>query len=343
MPLSISIIIPAFNIERYLTGCLDSILSQVNDDVEVIIVNDGSTDNTGNVADYYALNYDFIKVLHQSNQGVSTARNRGLLTAIGDYIWFVDGDDLIADNAIVLLIRWIKNDPVDVIFFKNQTFFVESKKISFTRFDNTILIGKDFINHIPDLIEQGIISYSSCDKVVKRDLLISNNINFDTELTYSEDYFWNYQLFNLINKFAYTNQVFYFYRKSREQSATTQLSLTHLYSALKALELTVKDIMLNSADINMKKSLLLYTSQNFFYILPEFYRSHELTSENSRKFYSVYQTYKESKVELSSVNKGSKVFENIYDWLSWNYTICLYSEMVYFRRKIQLYLLKKVK
>ncbi len=343
MSLAISIIIPAFNIEGYLPACIDSIVHQVNDEVEVIIVNDGSTDNTGKIADQYALNYSYITVIHQTNQGVSAARNRGLIEAQGDYVWFVDGDDLIADNSIALLIKWIKNDPADVVFFKNQTFIAESKEFFFTRFDNIILIEEGFIARFSDLIEQGIISYSSCDKIVKHDLLISNNINFDTELTYSEDYLWNYQLFNLINKFSYTNQVLYYYRKSREQSATTQLSLTHLYSALQALELTIENIKSSSADTKTLKSLLLYTSQNFFYILPEFYRSHELTPENSLKFYSIYQIYKDNNVELSSINKGSKVFEIIYDWLSWHNTVCLYSQIVYFRRKIQLYLLKKMK
>lgn len=344
MPQFISIIIPAFNIAGYLPACIDSIVHQVNNEVEVIIINDGSTDNTVNIADEYALNYSYITVIHQTNQGVSAARNRGLLEAEGDYVWFVDGDDLIADGAIDFLIKNLVIANVDVFFFRYTEFFNRVDVIKPVALNlNNVPTRQKIKAYSSCVVKQGIISYSPWDKVITRKFLVDNNLQFDTHLSYSEDYYWNYQVLKAIDTFACTEQVLYFYRKSREQSATTQLSLTHLYSALQALELTIENITSSSVDTKTLKSLLLYTSQNFFYILPEFYRSHELTPENSSKFYNIYQIYKDNNVELGSINKGSKVFEIIYSWLSWSNAVCLYSQTVYFRRKIQLYLLKKMK
>lgn len=340
MPLAISIIIPAFDIEAYLTPCLDSIVHQVNDNVEIIIVDDGSTDSTGSIADSFALEYDFIEVIHQSNQGVSVARNRGLLEATGDYVWFVDGDDFIADGAIALLIKWLKDDPVDIIFFKNLTFFTETKGFFSYAVNNTKFTKNNFINHISDLKKQGLISYSSCDKVVKRDLLVNNNINFDTELTYSEDYLWNYQLFKAIKRFSYTNQTFYFYRKNRVGSATTQLTSNHLDSAMKALTLSVKDIVTNYSSC---KKLLLFSSQVFFYTLPEFYRIGVLNKSIEADYYDVYQIYKKNNVQLSAFNRGAKTFDKLYRVLPWRYTIRLYSQLINIRRYLQSTLLKQTK
>ena len=91
----ISIIVPIYNIEKYLPRCLDSILAQTYKNLEVILVDDGSVDNSGMIADKYARNDQRINVIHQVNKGVSAARNAGLDLATGDYIGFVDGDDYI--------------------------------------------------------------------------------------------------------------------------------------------------------------------------------------------------------------------------------------------------------
>lgn len=117
MLLLISIIIPAFNAERYLSACLDSIIHQSNKSIEIIIVNDGSTDSTSVISDSYALNYNFIKVIHQSNQGVFLSRIKGLMIAKGEYIFYIDADDLIIKDTINRLVNTIEIKKYDIIFF----------------------------------------------------------------------------------------------------------------------------------------------------------------------------------------------------------------------------------
>ena len=96
----LSFIIPVYNVEAYLIECVESIISQIEDNCEVILVNDGSTDNSGKICDEYALNYAFINVIHKENGGLSSARNAGLKCAKGEYIAFIDSDDRIASNSV---------------------------------------------------------------------------------------------------------------------------------------------------------------------------------------------------------------------------------------------------
>ena len=99
----VSIIIPIYNSEKYLKKCIDSILEQKYNNLEIILINDGSTDNSGKICDRLAIEDKRIKVIHKLNEGVSIARNKGLEMAKGEYIFFIDSDDYIDENIISLL------------------------------------------------------------------------------------------------------------------------------------------------------------------------------------------------------------------------------------------------
>ncbi len=343
MSLAISIIIPAFNIAEYLTACLDSIVYQVNDEVEVIIVNDGSTDNTGNVANSYAFNYDFIKVLHQSNQGVSAARNRGLIEAQGAYVWFIDGDDLIADNALNALITNLHHYDVDIVFFRYHNFYrFPDSTTSVQQPLNTHLKAMHFESWLPKLLKFRHLSYSACDKIIKRHILLNNNITFKTTLKAAEDYYWNYEVFRVLKSFIFIDEIFYHYRKSRVGSATTVNSKGHLFATLQALESSVNEITSNTNKSNAKTQLL-YSSQLFFYNLPEFYKSGLIDKEIEQRFFSIYNTYQMHQVPLSDYNSGAKTFDKLYRVLPWHYAIRLYSQLINIRRHMQSILLEKTK
>ncbi|MCF2684354.1 glycosyltransferase, partial [Faecalicatena contorta] len=110
----ISIIVPIYNIEQFLPRCLDSILSQTYQNLEIILVDDGSTDDSGKIADRYAGKDERIKVIHQVNSGVSVARNHGLDQATGDYIGFVDGDDYVEPDMYEILMQIVTEYQVDI-------------------------------------------------------------------------------------------------------------------------------------------------------------------------------------------------------------------------------------
>lgn len=118
---TLSIIIPAYNIEKYLPRCLESIIRQQCKDLEVIIIDDGSNDDTPTICDTYAERYDYIKVTHKHNSGVSAARNLGLKKAIGKYIMFVDGDDSLVEDSLTKAIAMAIHDNADISIFRCQT------------------------------------------------------------------------------------------------------------------------------------------------------------------------------------------------------------------------------
>ena len=101
----ISIITPVYNVEQYLDACLQSILKQTYSTLEIILINDESTDKSGTICDEYQKKYNNIKVIHQKNSGPSIARNAGIDVAKGDYICFVDSDDIVSENFIDFLLK----------------------------------------------------------------------------------------------------------------------------------------------------------------------------------------------------------------------------------------------
>lgn len=111
----VSIIVPVYNIEKYISKCIESVLSQTFKDWELILVDDGSTDNSGKICDEYALKDNRIKVIHKENEGVTATRDRGVKEAQGEFLFFIDGDDYITDNALELLINKQKENDADLV------------------------------------------------------------------------------------------------------------------------------------------------------------------------------------------------------------------------------------
>ena len=118
----ISVIIPVYNVEDYLRECVDSVLCQTYGNFEIIIVNDGSTDSSGEICDEYIEKDERVTVIHQKNGGLSAARNTGLTEANGDYIYFLDSDDYIAENALDILLNIAEKDSSDIVFFDAVSF-----------------------------------------------------------------------------------------------------------------------------------------------------------------------------------------------------------------------------
>ena len=108
--MKLSLIIPVYNVEKYLEECLDSVIMQIIVDMEIILIDDGSKDNSGKICDKYAEKYNFIKVVHKKNEGVSVARNTGIKMAQGNYIFFLDSDDMLAPNILKKIEEDVKSE-----------------------------------------------------------------------------------------------------------------------------------------------------------------------------------------------------------------------------------------
>lgn len=125
MSVLVSVVIPVYNVEQYLNECVDSVLDQTYSDYEIILVDDGSTDNSGKLCDDYLSLDNRIKVIHRENGGLSAARNTGMDAATGDYIYFLDSDDYIESVTLERLVHTAKTDDADIVFFDGYVFYTD--------------------------------------------------------------------------------------------------------------------------------------------------------------------------------------------------------------------------
>ena len=210
----ISIIIPAYNVETYIDQCIKSVLNQTYKNYEIILVDDGATDNTGSICDMYGKNEN-IKVIHKKNGGLSDARNVGLELAGGKYVMFLDSDDYWNDTYFLKKIHErILSKDVDLIVFGYNK--ILNQKIIDTR------IPTCNATDICDLVRKDAFDICAWDKVIKRSLLTNNEISFRKNV-YSEDMEWCSKVFSTAKSCCVLSEAPYSYRQ-REGSITKTLS-----------------------------------------------------------------------------------------------------------------------
>lgn len=237
--LLISVIIPIYNVEHYLVDCLNSIVNQTYNNLEIILVNDGSPDNCGAICDQYAIKDQRIRVIHKENGGLSDARNVGLDMCIGDYISFVDSDDVIHPNFYDTLLKVILDYKVDIAFCSINQF---EESFSFPRYisnscDIIVWDRKEFRNSIFDFSYYPEI-VTACSKLYKRNYF--EKLRFERGRIY-EDTIILHHIVELTHKCVYIKQPLYYYRYNRESiTKTSSGAEKKLEDALYALKQRVE-------------------------------------------------------------------------------------------------------
>lgn len=223
--MTISIVIPVFNVKPYLDRCISSVLRQTYKDLEIIIVDDGSTDGSSELCDTLATLDGRITVVHQENQGLSSARNAGIIRATGEYVMFLDSDDAwLLDNGLELLMASCKPGS-DLIVFKNVDFWSYGRKTHAKNYDVELLNQlTDVQAMFSHLVRTQSLRISACFVVVKRKILIDNNLLFYKGII-SEDLTWSLHLWQHIQTAIIVNLDFYGYYH-RKNSITTSVSNT---------------------------------------------------------------------------------------------------------------------
>lgn len=214
----LSIIVPVYNVEKYISECMDSLLKQTYSNIEIILIDDGSKDKSGDICDYYARKNSCIKVIHKKNAGVSAARNDGLQVARGEYISFVDSDDVIADDIYSTLIDKIERTSSDCACCTYFNFDEKRVKSVEAQFQGICTGNKAF----EVLLEEPAYTVVIWNKVFKREVLCLDKecLLFEEGVTMGEDELWlSRVLCNTKNKMAFVNKPLYYWRR-RENSAT---------------------------------------------------------------------------------------------------------------------------
>ncbi|MDA3054605.1 MULTISPECIES: glycosyltransferase family 2 protein [unclassified Campylobacter] len=231
----ISIIIPVYNVEKYLKECLDSVTNQTYKNLEIILVDDGSTDKSGEICDEFARQDSRIKVIHQKNQGQAAARNRALDIMQGEYLAFVDSDDMVDEAYIGTLFEMIQkyNTKIAMISFENFTQIEEIQVIKQKNSNsevNSYSTEEFFRNY---LISKPKFHNFICRCLYHRDIFA--NLRFPVGIIY-EDVYLYYDIFSDIKNIIISNKILYSYRQNIGSTSRSfnekHLNITNVYDGL---------------------------------------------------------------------------------------------------------------
>lgn len=224
MSIKVSVIIPVYNAEKYITQCIESLLNQTLQECEFIFINDGSTDGSKKIIENYQSLDDRIKLVNQVNQGVSIARNEGLLVANGEYIGFVDADDFIGKKMYETLYTSAKQSDCDVIISNFESELEGHKIITTYPFPIEVTLNNDYINQeiLPYFLKEDNLN-TVCNKIYKNEVIRENNLKFPEKVPLGEDGLFNMGFFSFADTMKYIDYTGYFYREV-EGSATRNIA-----------------------------------------------------------------------------------------------------------------------
>lgn len=211
----LSIIIPVYNVEKYVEKCIRSCETQdiPSSEYELICINDGSKDNSLAIVEGLAREFDNIKIINQENQGLSMARNNGLKIATGDYIWFVDSDDWIADNCLAALTKTLVSEKLDALII-NGIRFIDGVEMLHQNIDVTpIMSGIEMMRHHH-------INCASVKTILKRSLFEDHNISFYPGI-YHEDQEYSPRIYFYIERIRQSDFFIYMNRLNRQSITQT--------------------------------------------------------------------------------------------------------------------------
>ena len=239
-----SVIIPVYNVERQLNRCLDSVAHQNRDDLEVIIVDDGSTDGSGMICDDYAGKYDNFNVIHQDNKGLSGARNAGLEIAGGEWILFLDADDYWAEDYLDVIDETIRKHPSEYYKFNYEKVFDDRKPIR-----NALIVENEYIelaeeadrlSFLTDRVLVYSVGWEAHTGVYKKSLIDEYCIRFtDTKRVFAEDMLFTMEyILHVRNAYLICNFLYMYYTREGSLSinADNDTVLPRLYNLLGIFE-----------------------------------------------------------------------------------------------------------
>lgn len=259
-----SIIIPVYNVEQYLHRCVDSVLNQSFSNFEIILVDDGSSDKSGKICDKYVIKDKRVKCIHQVNQGVSCARNTGLNAANGEYVVFIDSDDMWNDTeALQRINRVLTRKPeTQVLCFGYKLFSGDGtmRKVCIPDFHQSNCDNKySILKHLIYNYQYYSFAYT---KAVKRDFLLQNHIFFVTNML-GEDSGWSGEILIKAQHFSVLSSGFYSYILRDSGSITSSVSRKNILDILTQIERAIEMIPAEESDPKLQALYYEYWAYQF--------------------------------------------------------------------------------
>ncbi len=216
----VSVIIPVYNIERYLAATLDSLMAQTYRNLEVLLIDDGSTDASGAICIEYAQKYPVMRYIRQQNRGVSAARNRGIREATGDYLMFLDSDDFFEPDMIEACFRANAGHNADVVIFGMFFDTVKNGKLksrTVRSHEDAVVTRETFKDRYWDLFRANYLT-PTWNKLYKRSVVADHKLSFDEKLSNFEDLLFTLDCLAHVDKAVIVSRPYYHYCKRERQS-----------------------------------------------------------------------------------------------------------------------------
>lgn len=264
----VSIIVPIYNVEKYLPKCMETLLNQTLSDIEIILVDDGSPDGSPAMCDEYAKKDSRIKVIHKQNAGLGFARNSGLEVATGEFVAFVDSDDYVDVTMYEKLYAKAYERQADVVFCGLKRVWEDGRtepKSDVT--EETLCVGEnvkelalDFIAPAPGIAQERLYEMSVWHSIYKRELIEKNNIRFNSEREIvSEDLPFQVDFFSSAKKVCFIPDVLYCYRMDNGGSLTKAFNIKKFYGTIKLYGLMrTKTQTIDETGLRAKRLFIAY-------------------------------------------------------------------------------------
>lgn len=220
--LNVSIIVPIYRVEKYVSKCIESIINQTYSNWELLLIDDGSPDNSGKICDEYAQKDNRIKVIHKENYGVSSARNSGLDIAQGEYVMFVDSDDWISKDCLEVCVNEIKNNKLDALQFGSISIY-KDKEILYVKNSTKTLSGEEYIKN-------NNFNVTVWGGIYKKNIIEKFSLRFSTQLKLAEDQIFILSYLKHVNRIKYINKAMYYYFQRSDSAIHTAKSIDILKS-----------------------------------------------------------------------------------------------------------------
>ena len=240
----ISIVIPVYNMEKYLRECLESVCNQTFNNIEIIIVNDGSIDNSKIIIEEYLEKDSRIVFIDKENTGLSDSRNIGLKNARGKYILFLDSDDYLNKNCCKTLYNEMEQENIDLLRLNYNIIYKDEfikKNISYKKMGKKIFRLNEYIKNMN---KKNLYNFNVWSYLFKKEIIENNCIKFDKELHIGEDDIFTIEYLNYCQKIKVLDKNLYFYR-IREGSSTNTASLLKIRNLILVLE-KMKKVLINT-------------------------------------------------------------------------------------------------
>lgn len=325
----LSIIIPVYKVEKYLNRCVDSVINQNLDDIEIILVDDGSPDNSPVLCDEYAQKYNYIKVLHKENGGASSARNVGIKAAMGEYLMFVDSDDWWNSNVDVnKMLDYVKvNKNTQMFLFTSFDYDEKKGYLKRKEHENFATIPTGSVKeYYQRLLSNGNLEVHASTKIIKTDFIKSNNLYFKEGST-GEDNEWMMRILRVLESVDIINEPLYIYCADRDDSVTHTIKEKNIVDMLSivndSLEFYDKD-----TEKRFMNEELCFASYLWFSSLG----LSNLVEKNGRKnLKSLFK--KTERVCKYSNSRKTKLCNTVYKIFGYNITVWVLGRYIKFKQK----------